>query len=153
MSVPEDKLADVQRKCRVALSSKVSIRFLSSILGSIEFFRWGFPYAAVHYRSLQRCVSYLLSRGFSYCTVISVPHSAKVDLEWWASSESPLPARSLYAFSPDIEVFTDSSTTGWGGWTSRGERTFGYWSESESLTHINVLELKAVFFMFQCFFP
>ena len=57
VSVPIDKLVDVQERCRVALSSKVSIRFLSSILGSIEFFRWGFPYAAVHYRSLKRCVS------------------------------------------------------------------------------------------------
>ena len=58
----------------------------------------------------------------------------------------------LYSFSPDIEVFTDSSTSGWGGWNSRGERTFGFWSASESLTHINILELKAVLFMFQFFF-
>ena len=124
VSVPIDKLVDVQERCCVALSSKVSIRFLSSILGSIEFFRWGFPYAAVHYRSLQRCVSSFLSRGFSYSTIISVPHYARIDLEWWACSGSSLPARSLYAFSPDIEVVTDSSNSGWGGWTSRGEKTF-----------------------------
>ena len=152
VSVPLDKLADVQRKCRVALSSRVSIRFLASILGSIEFFRWGFPHAAVHYRALQRCVTSFLSRGLSYGTVVPVPCSAKVDLDWWASSGSSLPARSLYSFSPDIDVYTDSSLTGWGGWTSRGERTFGYWSVSESKVHINVLELKAVIFMFQCFF-
>ena len=152
VSVPVDKLVAVQEKCRVALSSRVSIRFLSSILGSIEFFRWGFPFAAVHYRSLQRCVASLLSKGFSYDTVMTVPRSARVDLEWWASSGTSLPARSLYAFSPDVEVFTDSSSTGWGGWTSRGESTFGYWSCSESEDHINILELKAVLFMFQCFF-
>ena len=152
VSVPEDKLSDVQRKCRVALSSRVSIRFLSSILGSIEFFRWGFPFAAVHYRALQRFVTSLLNKGLSCGTVIDVPLSAKVDLKWWASAGSSLPARSLYSFSPDIEVVTDSSTSGWGGWTSRGEKTFGYWSNSESETHINVLELRAVLFMFQCFF-
>ena len=152
VSVPVDKLVVVQEKCRVALTSKVSIRFLSSILGSIEFFRWGFPYAAVHYRSLQRCVSSFLSQGFSYSTIISVPRSARIDLEWWASSRTSLPARSLYSFSPDVEVVTDSSNSGWGGWTSRGEKTFGYWSGSESLLHINVLEMKAVIFMFQCFF-
>ena len=38
-SVPSDKLSDVQRKCHLALSSRVSLRFLSSILGSIKFFR------------------------------------------------------------------------------------------------------------------
>ena len=111
VSVPEDKLSAVQDRCCVALSSRISLRFLSSILGSIEFFRWGFPYAAVHYRSLQRCVSSLIGKGLSYDTVISVPRSARVDLAWWSSSGSSLPARFLYSFSHDIEVFTDSSTT------------------------------------------
>ena len=70
VSVPPEKLADVQNKCRCALSSRVSITFLSSILGSIEFFRWGFPYAAVHYRALQCCVTFYLCKGFSYDTII-----------------------------------------------------------------------------------
>ena len=38
VSVPEDKIASVKRKCSIALSSKVKIRFLMSILGSIEYF-------------------------------------------------------------------------------------------------------------------
>ena len=49
VSVPEDKIASVKRKCSIALSSKVTVRFLMSILGSIEYFRWGFPNAAIHY--------------------------------------------------------------------------------------------------------
>ena len=85
-------------------------------------------------------------------TLISVPRSARVDLVWWTSVGSSLPAHSLYSFSPDVEVFTDSSTSGWGGWTSRGEKTFGFWSASETEFHINVLEMKAVLFIFQCFF-
>ena len=152
VSVPFDKLSDVQRKCNVALSTRVSIRYLSSILGSIEYFRWGFPYAAVHYRSLQRCVTSLLSKGFSYDVVISVPRSACLDLLWWVNSGSSLPARSLRSFSADIILFSDSSSTGWGGLTSLGERTYGYWSSTESSLHINILEMKAVLFLFQCFF-
>ena len=38
VSIPEDKILAIQSKCQVALSSKVKIRFLSSILGSLEFF-------------------------------------------------------------------------------------------------------------------
>ena len=152
VSVPTDKLLAVQQKCRVALSSRVSVRFLSSILGSIEFFRWGFPYAAVHYRSLQRCVTSFLGRGFSYGTMVSPSPSARLDLDWWANSGPSLPARSLYSFSPDISLFSDSSLSGWGGWTSHGEKTYGFWSSSESDLHINVLEFKSVIFLFQCFF-
>ena len=125
---------------------------LSSILGSIEFFRWGFPHAAVHYRSLQRCVTSFLARGFSYDTRVFPSSSARLDLEWWTLTGDSLPARSLYSFSPEVEVFSDSSSTGWGGWTSRGESTYGFWSASESSLHINVLEMKAVLFLFQCFF-
>ena len=152
VSVPPEKLADVQNKCRRALSYRVSITFLSSILGSIEFFRWGFPFAAVHYRALQRCVTSYLSKGFSYDTIISVSHSARKDLEWWSSTTFPLPARSLYSFSPNITLYSDSSSTGWGGWTTDNESTFGFWSQKESKLHVNILELKAVLFLFQCFF-
>ena len=152
VSVPLEKLAGVQNRCRRALSSRVSITFLSSILGSIEFFRWGFPYAAVHYRALQRCVTSYLSKGFSYETIISVSRSARKDLEWWIATTYPLPARSLYSFSPDITLFSDSSSTGWGGWTTNNKSTFGFWSQIESSLHVNFLELKAVLMLFQCFF-
>lgn len=152
ISVPPDKVADIQEKCRRVLSSRVSIRFLSSILGSIEFFRWGFPYAAIHYRSLQRCVISLLKRGFSYDSVVSCPRSANVDLEWWASCSLSLPSRSLYSFSPDLILYSDSSNSGWGGWSSQGESTYGFWSKYESTLHINIREMKAVLFLFQCFY-
>ena len=152
VSVPFDKLENVQKKCLFALSSKVSIQFLSSILGSIEFFRWGFPFAAVHYRSLQRCVTSHLSKGFSYETRIYPSQAACLDLDWWASCGTSLPARSLYSFSPDINLWSDSSETGWGGWSSQGDSTYGFWSLYESFLHINILELKAVFFLLKSFF-
>ena len=152
VSVPDEKLSAVQDKCRTALSSPVSIRFLSSILGSFEFFKWGFPYAALHFRSLQRFVSSHLSRGFSYDAVVTPSSSACADLEWWTRCGSSLPSRSLYPFSPSITVYTDSSPTGWGGWSSEGMETYGFWSLAETTVHMNILELKAVLFLFQSFF-
>ena len=99
VSVPLDKLEEVQRLCRLALSGRVSLRSLSSILGSIEFFRWGFPHAAVHYRSLQRCVTSFLARGFSYDTKVFPSSSARLDLEWWTLTGDSLSARSLLLLS------------------------------------------------------
>ena len=152
ISIPQDKLKDIQSKCRKALSSKVTIRFLSSILGSIEWFRWGFPYAAIHYRGIQRCVNSYLSKGFSYNTKIPKTKSAISDLEWWAAPRNSLPAKTLFSFSPDVTVYTDSSKTGWGGWSTDGAETYGFWSLSEKDLHINILELQTVEIIFQCFF-
>ena len=43
--------------------------------------------------------------------------------------------------SPDVVVYTDASQTGWGAHIDIGNNTCGGWSKSESLTHINYLEL------------
>ena len=152
ISIPQDKLIEVQRKCRKALSVKVSLRFLSSIMGSLEWFKWGFPYTAIYYRGLQRCINSYISKGFSYSTKVPKTKSAIKDLEWWASPREFLPAKTLYSFSPDFTVFTDSSKTGWGGWSSDGAETHGFWSLSEQELHINILELDTVFFIFQSFY-
>ena len=152
VSVLDDKVVAVQDKCSVALSSRVSVRFLSSILGSIEYFRWGFPHAAVHYRGLQRFVNYCLASGLSYDSKVRISDGARSDLQWWVSASVPLPARSLAPFSADITLFSDASLSGWGGWTCSGREAFGSWSEAEASLHINILELQAVIFLFRCFF-
>ena len=152
VSVPSEKIQDIQSKCRTALSSRVPVRFLSSILGSIEYFRWGFPFAAVHYRLLQRFVNECLAKGLTYNSNVSLSNSAKKDLHWWANSGSSLPPHSLSPFSASLTLYSDASMKGWGGWTSEGRESFGSWSSAERELHINILEFKAVFFLFQCFF-
>ena len=152
VSVPLEKLLDIQAKCVKALSSSVSVRFLSSILGSLEFFRWGFLYAPLHYRALQRDVIRFLARGLSYSSLVCVSKDARVDLQWWVDCGSELPPKSLSPFSADMTLVSDASLSGWGAWSSHGETVFGGWSDVESDEHINVLELRAVIFAFQCLF-
>ena len=135
-----------------ALSSRISVRFLSSILGSIEYFRWGFPYAALHYRRIQRFVNECLDSGLSYDSFVSPSADALVDLEWWSAVGDSLPFRSLSPFESSIQVFCDASLSGWGCWTSDGKEAFGFWSSSEKSFHINILECTSVLFAFQCFF-
>ena len=151
VSVPEDKILAVQSKCHTALSSKISIRFLSSILGSLEFFRWGCPVAALHYRGLQRNVNFFLSRNLPYSFKVYISEDARSDLDWWSSCGSSLPPRSLAPFSADITIFSDASNSGWGAWTPSGSVS-GKWSETESSLHINILELMAVLYAFQSLF-
>ena len=152
VSVPSDKVAGVRSKCLRALSSYVPLRLLSSILGSLEYFRWGYPHTAVHYRRLQRFVNSCLGRGMSYDVEVYASAEARVDLRWWSQVGDVLPARSLSPFDASLEIFCDASLTGWGCWTSTGKEAFGTWSASEGELHINVLECMAVLFGFQCFF-
>ena len=152
VAVLEPKLLDVQEKCRVALRSPVRLRHLASILGSIEYFRWGFPFAAVHYRGLQRFVNAKLAAGLSYSSKVTASDEARSDLTWWVDAGSSLPPRSLAPFCADLTLYTDASLLGWGGWVCDGREAFGGWSDDELLDHINVLELRAVLFLFRCFF-
>ena len=152
VSVPPDKVADVRSKCLRALSSRVPLRLLSSILGSLEYFRWGYPHTAVHYRRLQYFVNSCLSKGMPYDVKVSVSSDARIDLKWWSKVGDVLPSRSLFPFDASLEIFCDASLTGWGCWTSTGKEAFGAWSPSEEGLHINVLECKSVLFGFQCFF-
>ena len=152
VSVPPDKISTVKHKSLVALESRVTVRFLSSILGSIEYFRWGFPFAALHYRRLQRFVNSCLSRGLSYDAYVSVSSEARIDLTWWSQVGDTLPARSLSPFEASFDLYCDASLSGWGCWSSNGREAFGTWSAEERGLHINVLEFLAVGFAFQCFF-
>ena len=98
VSVPLDKIVDIKSKCLTALSYRVKLRFLSSILGSIEYFRWGFPHAAVHYRRLQRFVNQCLDKNWSYDKQVCPSSDACIDLSWWSNIGDNLPARSLSPF-------------------------------------------------------
>jgi len=73
VSVPQDKIELVRQKCATALSSRVTVRFLMSILGSIEYFKWGFPYAALHYRRLQRFVNLCLACDLPLINMFQFP--------------------------------------------------------------------------------
>ena len=53
--------------------------------------------------------------------------------------------------SPEITVFTDASKTGWGGVTECGDRAGDNWTPSEVKSHINFLELLAVFHSLKAF--
>ena len=152
VSVPEDKIASVKRKCSIALSSKITVRFLMSILGSIEYFRWGFPNAAIHYRRLQRFVNLCLALNLDLDSYVSASKKACIDLSWWSKVGNSLPSRSLSPFEASLDLFCDASQTGWGCWTSNNREAFGFWSYSERSLHINILESKAVMFAFCCFF-
>lgn len=75
---------------------------------------------------------------------MSLSELALKDLEWWINFSSNDP-QTILRHIPHWVLKCDSSLLGWGSVldgtnSSTGER----WSKSESLNHINYLELKAI---------
>ena len=144
ISVPKDKVKDLKALCERAISGLVKLRFLNKILGTIENFRIGFSYAALHYRGIQKDVATFISLDYDWDHCITLSETAKKDLKWWLNCPISLPPKPLDPFLPNIILYTDSSETGWGSFSSEEKEASGFWSEDESLLHINILETKAV---------
>ena len=149
LAVPEDKVIALKDFCKIALSQPVSLRFLQKILGTIESFRIAYIYAALHYRDLQRQVASNIGSGLSWDFKIIPSALARNDLKWWASCPNTLTPRSLKPFSPQLIITTDSSSSGWGAFTSQNKEAYGFWSDEDSIRHNNILETKAVLLAFQ----
>ena len=65
-------------------------------------------------------------------------------LQWWSHPENLLVGRPFSLVKPHATITTDASNFGWGAvW--RSNSAAGQWNDLEKLSHINVLELTAVF--------
>ena len=75
---------------------------------------------------------------------VMIPVSKEIMEEvcWWLKVDSRL-AEPVVRPTPNIRMFTDACTTGWGAHVGDIEMK-GVWSAEETLLHINVLEMRAV---------
>lgn len=78
------------------------------------------------------------------------PHPTILDdLNWWKLNVFKT-SNSLKTVNFDLEIYTDASRTGWGA-VCNSERAHGAWKNSELQSHINYLELLAVFLALKYF--
>lgn len=102
-------------------------------------------YGPLHYRNLEieKCSALTLNKG-RYKAPLSLSHLAYREIDWWiANVENSF--KDIHVQNPAFVMNTDASGLGWGA-IRNDVRTGGRWSDSEICEHINVLELKAVFF-------
>ena len=153
ISLPEAKRLGLRTTCQKLLQKElVSVRQLACIVGSIHAADPAIRVARLHYRHLQRLqiVHGRTKLGFKQRLVLT--KEARAELKWWVDY---LERDQPVALEPDqqepIEIFTDASLTGWGGFC-RGEGVQGVWSPAARKCHINLLELRAVHNVFRHFF-
>ena len=81
-----------------------------------------------------------------------VPRSRQVeeDLAWWMKTTHLLQGRPFGTPAPDLRLYLDASRSGWGAHLL-DRSVSGVWSQEETSSHINLLEMKALFLALQAF--
>ena len=145
LSVPQDKIAKVQKECRHMLNRGVaSARELSHLIGLLSSLIWAVYPAPLHYRALQRLKHRALTSLGSWDLQVSLDSSSQRDLVFWVSQLKEHNGRSLEFPVATMIISSDASRSGWGAYSSISS-VGGYWSPAEWDLHINALELKAAF--------
>lgn len=150
LSLPLEKRNNVTRLVKRFLKLPiVTIREYSQLIGTLVAACPAARYGWLYTKILERQKYIFLKQYGSYEAKVQLSANILDDLNWWRDNvyktSSPIKNPS-YA----MEIFTDASRTGWGGYCN-GCRVNGAWKESELLCHINYLELLAIFLSLKCF--
>lgn len=149
--LPEPKRILISKEILTFLEiERTTIRNFARLVGLLISACPAVQYGWAYTKNLERCKYLALLKNEDYDSSFNLPlNEIRSDLQWWlqACSNSFNPIRTdNYA----LEIFTDSSKTGWG--VACGVDTAsGQWSHAESRLHINCLELMAVLFGLQIF--
>lgn len=124
--------------------SILTILEVAQLVGKLVATFPGVSYARLYYRQVEiEKINALKESKGNYKRNMTLSLEAKKDLAWWlANIDASYVDISIR--NPDMELFCDASDSGWGG-TIANQSTRGQWSEDETLEHINVKELLAVF--------
>ena len=151
LSLPHQKSSEIRKQARKLLRQTwVSAREIAEFVGKLLARALAIHPSPLHYQSLQHLKHQALRGSQNYSSLIHMSAAAKEDIEWWIHEVSKWNGRSLQATSPELEIETDASLTGWGAYC-QGNLTGGRWSEEEQSLHINELKLLAAQFALRAF--
>lgn len=144
--LPTEKKTLIENECKkLHRKESATIREVAAVIGLLVAAFPAVEFGRLHYRALEqeKIVALKQNRGCFDAQMV-VTNSMKEDLAWWFTNIHSQ-YRNIEKGNPDVVIQTDSSTSGW-GFVVEGEKGGGRWSEEEKLSHINVLELKAILF-------
>ena len=143
LSLPETKLLAIQKLIVKCCSKPVPLRLLASLLGKLVNSRESVVQSPLHYRCFQLELIKALKKSNSWDEYYSLHCQSISELSWWCSiSIHKLIPISFSQKSPDITVYVDSSSLGFGIYLSDGQMHSGEWDNQLKKNHINFLELK-----------
>jgi len=145
LSLPEEKIERVIRKCEEILQIRPSILQIAELVGMLVAASPATKYGMLYTKQLEIEKTEALTGNYgNYSRKMFLSDLAREDVNWWIENLK-LECRSLIEFCPHVEMYTDASKSGWGA--SLGDlETKGGWPEHEKELHINVQELLGVYY-------
>ena len=121
----------------------ITVKELSSVIGTLVATFPGVEYGQLHYRHLECLKIASLRESKNYKRKVHFTAACKDELRWWLT-EGLFSHKVISHGNPAFVVQTDASGRGWGALLLKhNSNTKGQWSSEEQTLHINVLELKA----------
>ncbi|MGL5407110.1 MAG: hypothetical protein ACRDAX_10115, partial [Propionibacteriaceae bacterium] len=127
-----------------------SVREWMSLLGTISSLEKFVSLGRLHLRPLQFFLSSNWSRKQDLEEVLFLTEEVKKHLKWWSDPKKLAEGLSLKLRNPDLVLFSDASSTGWGA-TLGGREVSGTWRGEQVSWHINLKELSAVYLALRFF--
>jgi len=123
----------------------VSIRSVARLLGKMTSSFPGVQYGKLNYRALEReKIKALRVNKGNFEAGMELSAEARNNVQWWLDNIQHS-CCSLISTNPNVVLTTDASKSGWGAVFGK-TKTGGLFTTDETNLHINVLELKAVYF-------
>ena len=145
IKLSEKKTNVLKNKIKSFLAhQKRTIRELASVIGYLISCFPAEPLGKLHYRSLEqfKTSQLRLSKGKFDAKLSPIPLEGYLELKWWLEHID----KSIHRIKMpkvDLVIKTDASELGWGA-TDGTTPTGGRWGTTE-YSHINLLELKAIY--------
>ena len=144
ISLPMDKVGKLRLAINKLLGMRSpTIRQAAKVIGLLISAVPAIPYSLIYCRRLEHDrYSALLQANDNYSGPFTLSAAAADDLAWWLQAINS-PTNKFPSDSYDYELFSDASSTGWGGHFFP-HSACGWWSEDQLPLHINEKELLAV---------
>ncbi|XP_039303447.1 uncharacterized protein LOC120357343 [Solenopsis invicta] len=144
------KIKIVELINQVYEGKRYRIRDIAKLLGTLTAACPAMAYSKVYVKRLERekFLALILNNN-DFEGKMHITKAAIEDLQWW-KRVVPLGYNPIRVQKFNMEIYSDSSTTGWGAYCNN-VRISGFWSKKERKCHINYLELKAAFLALQSF--
>lgn len=141
-TLPLRRRLRIKHQGELLLRQAVTVQDLASFIGLAVAATPAVQLAPLRYKYLEILRNRALASSHGdYHAPITLDDHARSLIQWWIHNIDSL-SNSLCPSSPQFELHTDASLTGWGA-VFEGSSTGGHWAHEE-LNHINVLELKAI---------
>ena len=152
LSLSNEKMECIYKLATLLENKSVSIRTVARLLGKISSVFEAVPQGRLHFRGLELDkIKALQKAKGDFESSCHISQEGFNDIAWWKHNIFNA-IRDITQHPIDYTITTDASGEGWGASDSKVTIN-GRWSESEKLSHINYLEMKAIFLSLKSLLP